>query len=144
MNEPTIAASPEQPRILVVDDEADIAEGVKFCLEQEGYEVKTACNGWEALGAIRAWAPNLVLLDVMLPNENGYRVSRMAKEDAERGIAQSVKVVLVTARRLDDADRERTFADFSRCDRVVYKPFDLDLLLGVVAELVGSATPVTA
>ncbi len=144
MDQTPNAPAQEQPRILVVDDEIDIAEGVKFCLEQEGYDVKTACNGWEALGAIRAWAPSLVLLDVMLPNENGYRVCRMAKEDAERPGAQPVKVVLVTARRLDDTDRERTFADFSRCDRVVYKPFDIDHVLEVVRELVATGTPVTA
>ena len=67
----------ERPRILVVDDEADISATVAFCLEQEGFDVKTAGNGYEALGVVRAWLPHLVLLDVMMPGENGYRVCRL-------------------------------------------------------------------
>src|SRR6185295_10022632 len=108
---------------------------VRFCLEQEGYAVMTAANGYEALGIVRAWQPHVVLLDVMLPGENGYRVSRLVKEDEERGALPPVAVVLVTARKLDDPEREQTFAQFSRADRVVYKPFDIDELLGTVREL---------
>lgn len=128
-------AGAEAPRVLLVDDEPDIIEPVRFCLEQEGYDVQTACNGHEALGAVRAWAPQLVLLDVMLPRENGYRVSRFVKEDVARHAIAPVKVVLVTARKLDDPEREKAFAEFSQADGVVYKPFDLDELLDLVHEL---------
>lgn len=129
-------------RVLLVDDEVGITDGVRFCLEQEGYEVETAVNGFEALGAIRAWKPQLVLLDVMLPRENGYRVSRFAKEDVARGLLPPMSIVLVTARRLEDEERERTFAEFSQADRVIYKPFDLDELLALVRELIGEPAAV--
>ena len=122
----------EVPRILIADDESDIAETVRFCLEQEGCEVQVACNGHEALGAIRAWRPHVALLDVMMPRENGYRVCRFAKEDADAGLIPPITIFLVTARKLDDPERERTFAEFSRCDGVVYKPFDLEELLSLV------------
>jgi CheY-like chemotaxis protein len=128
----TMGDGSETVRVLVVDDECDISESVRFCLEQEGFEVKTACNGYEALGTVRAWQPHVVLLDVMIPGENGYRVSRMVKEDVERGVIGPVAVVLVTARKLDDPQREETFADFSRADGVVYKPFDIDDIIAVV------------
>ena len=131
-----------QYRILVVDDEPVISETVRFCLEQEGYEVRTACNGWEALGAVRSWQPHLVLLDVMLPHENGYRVSRLVKEDVDRGLLPPTAIALVTARKLDDKEREKTFADFSGADRVIYKPFDIDELVGAVSELLGVAAGV--
>ena len=127
----------ERPRILVVDDETDISESVSFCLEQEGYSVKSACNGYEALGVIRAWLPHVVLLDVMMPGENGYRVSRMVKEDQDSGALPPVAIVLVTARKLDDPEREQTFAEFSRADAVLYKPFDIDDLIATVRRYAG-------
>ena len=61
--------------ILVVDDDPDILETVCFGLDLEGYRVIRAINGWEALGAVRVNRPDLVVLDVILPKENGYRVS---------------------------------------------------------------------
>ena len=122
----------ETPRVLIADDEQDIAETLRFCLEQEGCDVQVASNGHEALGAIRSWRPHVALLDVMMPRENGYRVCRFAKEDADRGVIPPVTILLVTARRLDDTEREQTFAEFSRCDAVVYKPFDLEELIATV------------
>jgi two-component system OmpR family response regulator len=124
----------EKLKVLIADDEADIAETVKYCLEQEGCEVQVASNGHEAIGIIRAWQPHVALLDVMMPGENGYRVSRFAKEDVDRGVITPLSVVLVTARKLDDPERERTFSDFSRCDAIVYKPFDIEELIALVRE----------
>jgi len=60
-----------KPGILVVDDNPDITETIRFNLELEGYEVIIAANGWEALGAFRAKKPDLVVLDVMLPKKIG-------------------------------------------------------------------------
>jgi CheY-like chemotaxis protein len=137
--------STDEPfRVLLVDDEPDLTSSVAYCLEQEGHEVKTAVNGWEALGAVRAWQPHLVLLDVMMPHENGYRVSRFIKEDVRRGLLPPLGVILVTARKLDDPDRERTFADFSCADGVIYKPYDLDELLDHVRAWAGGAVPARA
>ncbi len=125
------------PKILLVDDEPDILETVQYALEREGYEVTTATTGIEALGAVRVSEPDLVLLDVMLPGENGYRVARMIRDDQEKGVYQRhFPIVLVTARDLSlDPDREKMFKEFSRADMMVYKPFDLDDLLGLVASL---------
>ena len=127
-------------RILLVDDEPDILHTVQRALEFEDYEVLTATNGLEALGAIRIHQPDLVLLDVMLPGENGYRVARAVREDQEKGVYdRSIPIILVTARDLSaDPEREQMFMDFSRANRVMYKPFDLDELLELVAGVLGS------
>ena len=96
-------------RILVVDDEADVVETIKFCLEQEGFEVLTAYDGEKAMDIVCNDEPDLVLLDVMLPKENVYRVSRFIKESQKKGIlSKDIFVLLLTARKLDhDPERER-------------------------------------
>ena len=132
----------EPLRVLVADDDNDIAETVRFCLEQEGFEVRIARNGYEALGAAHAWKPDIVLLDVMMPRENGYRVSRFLKEAIDASTLPPMSIVLVTARRLEDPDREQTFSEFSRADEVLYKPFEMDELIGLVRRLAPAGHPV--
>ena len=61
-------------KILVVDDKSDIVETVSLCLSQEGFEVSTALDGEQALKVARREQPDLIVLDVMLPKENGYQV----------------------------------------------------------------------
>jgi CheY-like chemotaxis protein len=125
------------PKIVVADDEPDVVESLRFRLTQEGYEVVTATDGLEALGAIRSSQPDLVLLDVMMPRENGYRVSRMLREDEARGVyPRGLQIVLLTARNLtSQPDRERIFLEFSRADLMLYKPFDLEQLVDRVGGL---------
>lgn len=132
-------------KILVADDEPDVVESLQYRLMQEGYEVITATDGLEALGAARSGQPDLVLMDVMMPRENGYRVSRMLREDEDLGAyPRGLKLVLLTARNLaSEPDRERIFLEFSRADLMLYKPFDLDELVARVVELLagGEAAP---
>lgn len=133
-----------QPKILVVDDEEDVLETIRYRLEHEGYEVVAAVNGWEAIGAARLAKPDLVVLDVMLPKENGYRVSRTFREDEAAGVyPKRLPVLLLTARDLStDGDREKMFMEFADADEVIYKPFDMDYLVRRVQELlsVGAKT----
>lgn len=126
-----------QTTILLVDDDPDILETTRFALEREDYEVFTATNGLEALGAVRIRRPDLILLDVMLPGENGYRVARAIREDEEAGVYEKRnKIILVTARDLsNEPGREDLFEGFAQPDRVVYKPFELEDLLGQVKKL---------
>lgn len=98
-----------------------------------------ATNGLEALGVARSFQPDLVLLDVMMPGENGYRVARMLRQDQEHGIyPEDLKIVLLTARDLSsEPQREEIFDRFSRADRTVYKPFHLERLVEEIALLLG-------
>jgi len=124
-------------KILVVDDELDVLDTVKYRLEQSGYEVVTSGDGIQALGIVRAAQPDLLILDVMLPGENGYRVAHYIREDESAGVyPRRLPIILLTARDLSaEPDREKMFMEFSGADRVIYKPFELEDLVRQVEEL---------
>ena len=117
-------------KVLVVDDQRDIVDTVSFLLQQEGYEVLTAFNGLEALGVARMEQPDVIVLDVMMPKENGYQVARHIREDEKAGkIAKRARILMLTARVVADREREDFLQTWSGADGFMYKPFDLDELL---------------
>lgn len=123
-------------RILVVDDEPDILETLKFSLGRRGFDVDTAIDGLEGLEKAKRQPPDFMILDVMLPGCNGYEVSRMLKEwmdnDPE---ASSFPIMLLTARKVDSRDREKFVATWSRADACMYKPFELDEVVQTIHSL---------
>lgn len=130
-------------KVLVVDDEPDLVESLTFLLKGAGWEVETAADGHAALGAALVFRPDVILLDVMMPRENGYRVARKVREAQGAGLLpEATRIVLLTARKLDhDPERERLFEEFARPDMVIYKPFDIDHLLAAVADLAPRPAP---
>ncbi|HSN73522.1 MAG TPA: response regulator, partial [Anaerolineae bacterium] len=85
-------------RILVVDDEQSIVKTVKAYLEEQGYGVETAADGLAALKAARAFRPDLVVLDIMLPGLDGIEVLRRLRQESD------VYVLMLTAR-ADEMDK---------------------------------------
>ncbi len=71
-----------KPSVLVVDDEPNIVVSLEFLMKQAGYDVRIARNGEEALKALEERAPDLMLLDVMMPKRNGYDVCQTVRADA--------------------------------------------------------------
>ncbi len=134
-----------RPRVLVVDDEAPIAEAISRSLEAEGYEVRTVHDGKQALDLCATFRPDVVVLDVMMPRLNGYRVSRIIKTMGPVLWRKCVpRIVLVTGRRLDhDPQREQMFRTFSRADALLYKPFRFRQLSDTLREVL-AAPPATA
>lgn len=132
----------EPQTILVVDDDPDVLETIRFGLEREGYHVVTAIDGVDALMAVRRDTPDLMVLDVMIPKENGYRVSKLIKEDQAAGrLPKPLPIILLTARNLrDDPSREAMFRDFSQADAVMYKPFEMADLLRRIQSLLSPAS----
>ena len=124
-------------KLLIADDEEDLLETLRLRFEIEGYEVLTAANGLEALATARERSPDLILLDVMMPGENGYRVARQIRqEESASGSPSRVPIVLLTARVLSsEPGREQMFMEFSGADRMVYKPFEMEDLVQLVREL---------
>lgn len=104
-------------RILVVDDEPDILELTRFALVQEGFEVDTADTGEEALAQLRRTRPDLVVLDLMLPDRPGTEVCRTMRSQEELA---DVPVIMLTAR-TDEVDRIVGFE--LGADDYVTKPF---------------------
>ncbi|MGH0033007.1 MAG: response regulator [Myxococcota bacterium] len=88
-------------RILVVDDEPDLLELVRVNLRQAGYEVETAETGREALASLRRGAPELMVLDLMLPDLSGTEVCRQVRQDPELA---GLPVIMLTAK-ADEVDR---------------------------------------
>lgn len=80
---------------MVVDDEAYIVELVKFNLEKEGYQVSVATNGMEALDMVQAERPDLILLDIMLPNVDGLEVCRTLKQNKD---TNWIPIIMLTAK----------------------------------------------
>ncbi len=115
-------------RVLVVEDNADLAYGLRNNLEIEGYEVDVAADGEEGLARVRAARPDLVILDLMLPRLDGFRVLR-----AMRAEGLAMPVLILTARG-EEADKVRGLK--LGADDYVTKPFGvLELLARVEALL---------
>lgn len=113
-------------KILIVDDEHDILETLSFVLEQEGYECCTALNGIDGLNKARSENPSLILLDIMLPKMNGYKVARLLKFDEKY---RHIPIVMLTAK-TRDADRVQGIE--TGADAYVTKPFDINNLLEII------------
>ncbi|MDH3197035.1 MAG: response regulator [Candidatus Krumholzibacteria bacterium] len=124
-------------RILLVDDEQDIVDTIKYSLELRGYEVDVAYDGLSALHKGREGRYGLMILDVMLPGKNGYEVSRLLKEEMEASTVPPFKILLITARKLDNDLREEFVSTWSKADACLYKPFDLEALLERIGDLAG-------
>ncbi len=103
--------------VLVVDDEPNIVLSLEFIMKQAGFEVRVARDGDEALGAIEASLPDLVLLDVMMPSRDGYDVCQTIRANpAWKGIY----IIMLTAKGRD-IEREKGMA--LGADDYITKPF---------------------
>lgn len=110
-------------RILLVDDERPIVESLRYALEKEGYDVLEACDGSEALNLARTHAPDLVLLDIMLPGMSGFEVCRILRKESP------VPILMLTARS-DEPDRV-VGLDLG-ADDYITKPFSMREVLARV------------
>jgi two-component system phosphate regulon response regulator PhoB len=106
-----------KPKILVVDDEPEAVELVEFNLRQAGFDVVTAADGAEALKRARALLPNLIVLDLMLPEVDGLEVCKMLRRDP---LTAAVPIVMVTARA---AEIDRVLGLELGADDYITKPF---------------------
>ncbi|MDQ1644288.1 MAG: two-component system, OmpR family, response regulator, partial [Cryptosporangiaceae bacterium] len=113
----TNSTAERMTRLLVVDDEPNIVDLLAVSLRYAGFDVASASNGTEAVGTAREFRPDLVLLDVMLPDIDGFNVLRRIREDGTR-----VPVLFLTAR---DATEDKVTGLTLGGDDYVTKPFSL-------------------
>jgi two-component system alkaline phosphatase synthesis response regulator PhoP len=116
-------------KILIADDEPNIVMSLEFLMEQSGYEVAIARDGEEALRQMALFAPDLVLLDVMMPLRNGYEVCQSIRENAAW---DRVKIVMLSAK---GRDLEVSQGLALGADAYVTKPFSTKALIAQVQEL---------
>ena len=102
-------------RILIVEDNAELADGLRYNLDLEGYDVSVAADGHAGIRLAQEWRPDLIVLDLMLPGVDGYRVLQ-----AVRGGGSRVPVLILSARG-EEADKVRGFR--LDADQYVTKPF---------------------
>ncbi|MDI6789221.1 MAG: response regulator [Thermodesulfobacteriota bacterium] len=121
-------------KILMVDDDVDFCAAVKLLLESRDYEVILAHDGKEGLEKARTVEPNLVILDVMMPEMNGYDVCVVLKADPK---SRSIPVILLTA--VDQAIFKTTYTKqmglMTEADDYIAKPVDSTELVRRVEEL---------
>jgi CheY-like chemotaxis protein len=122
---------PMKDRILVVDDIADNSFLLQTLLQAEGYQVEVADSGKSALEKIEADPPDLVLMDVMMPEMSGYEVTQQIRQNRELPF---IPIVLVSG-----YDQPSSSAAFDACaDGFIRKPIDFDELLGRVRSILPS------
>lgn len=122
------------PKIIIVDDEPSIVVSLEFLMQQNGYDVKVAQSGEDAIELIAKHLPDLVLLDIMLPGINGFEVCETIRLNPEW---KEIKVIFLIARKreLDIAKGLKLGAD-----DYITKPFTNATLVGKVKNLMSSPT----
>ena len=111
------------PKILVVDDEADLVSVLRFGLEVEGFEVISASDGDQGLAMAREAAPALMLLDLMLPKLDGYKVCRALKFDERY---RTMPIFILSAR---SGEEDRRLALEMGADAFITKPYEMKELV---------------
>ena len=117
-------------RILVVEDEEAVRELEKFILEQHGYEVMEAKDGLEGLAKAEFRKPDLILLDLMMPDVSG---GRMFDEMKEHPATAGIPIVVVTGK----PDAHDLFDDEIGSENVIMKPFEADALIERIRQHIG-------
>jgi DNA-binding response OmpR family regulator len=119
--------------VLIVDDEPNILLSLQFLMKKSGYEVRTSKDGEEALAEIARAAPDLVLLDVMMPKIDGFSVCKTIRDNPEW---KEVRIIMLTARGRD-VEREKGLA--LGADDYITKPFSTADAIARVEAVLGRA-----
>ena len=121
-------------KILVVDDDAELVELISFNLKQAGYTVSTASDGVDAIKKARSLQPDLIVLDVMMPELDGFAVCEILRRDAT---TTSIPIMMLTA---ISSELGRMAALGSGATDFVTKPFSPRLLLSRIEDLLKKAS----
>jgi DNA-binding response OmpR family regulator len=119
--------------VVLVEDETNIAEAIRFLLGRDGWRVETLANGGNAAEVIRAARPDLVMLDVMLPGKTGFEILAELRGDATLA---DLPILMLTAR---GQSRDREMAERAGVSRFMTKPFSNEEMLSAVRELTEGA-----
>ncbi len=120
---------PMGKHVVLVEDEINIAEAIRFVLSQEGWRVETLASGAGAVEVIRKVMPDLVMLDVMLPGKSGFEILHELRADPAFA---DMPILMLTAR---GQSRDREMAEKAGVSRFMTKPFSNAEMLDAVREL---------
>jgi len=118
-------------KILIIEDDPDIIELLQYRLEHNGFEVLTAMTGMEGLRLAEERRPDLITLDINLPEINGFTICSMLKGNEEY---KNIPIIMLTAR---DEESDHMFFEHMAPEAYVTKPFEVEDLLLKINEFVG-------
>ena len=124
----------DKRKIIVIDDDPDIVTFLTTLLEDNGYDYITATNGQEGIDSVRAERPDLILLDITMPEKSGVRFYREVRDDPE---LKNTPVVMVTGVMEEFKKFISTRKQVPPPDGYITKPIDKDELLATIAKLLG-------
>jgi len=119
----------DKPSILIVDDEKDFARALQLLLTAKGYEVESSHDGMDGLEQARSIQPDLIILDVMLPKINGFKIARLLKFDDK---FRHIPIIMLTAR---SEDKDQQIGMETGADIYMTKPLDNKELLKNIKSL---------
>ena len=120
-------------KILIIDDEENILTTLKIYLIREGYNVKTACNGLEALKTAFEFSPDIIFLDIILPGIDGYFVCKTLKAE---NCMKNVPIIFMSAKS-EKKDIEDAFE--AGCNDYLIKPFRHDIIKKILLKYIGGS-----
>lgn len=118
-------------KILIVDDEQDIVESLQFVLETTGFECHCAYNGEDGLNLARELMPDLIILDVMMPKINGFKICRLLKYDTKY---KNIPILMLTAR---SQEEDKLIGEETGADEYITKPFEIADIVKKVESYLG-------
>jgi DNA-binding response OmpR family regulator len=121
-------SEPEAKRVLLVDDDAEIIESMRYALEARGYRILVARDGNQGLAMAEREDPDLVILDMMMPKRSGFLVL----ERLRRTRPVPMRVIMITA---NEGSRHKAYAEMLGVDDYIRKPFAMDRLMDSVDRL---------
>ncbi|MCA9193260.1 MAG: response regulator [Planctomycetales bacterium] len=120
----------KKPHVLLVDDDAEIVEAIRYALESSGFEVSIARDGNQGLALAEQISPDLLILDMMMPKRSGFLVlEQLRREGNDR-----VRVIMITG---NEGNRHQQYAEFIGVDDYIRKPFPMDRLIASAKQLTG-------
>ena len=121
-SDPTAPLSDNKPHVLLVDDDQEIVESMRYALEQEGFQVSVAHDGNQGLALAEKTTPQLLILDMMMPKRSGFLVLEQLRRDGN----SQVRVIMITG---NEGSRHQQYAELLGVDDYIRKPFAMDRLL---------------
>jgi len=120
-------------RILLVDDDEPLATVLTYALRNEGYQVDWVNDGMKALSYLGVNRPDLIVMDIMMPNLNGLETMRITRQNE---LMEGVTILALSAKKLNDRETREVE---SLCDGYMPKPFGVEHLLATVTQLLTTA-----
>lgn len=115
-------AAERKPHVLLVDDDVEIVESMRYALEGDGFHVTVAHDGNQGLALAEKTTPDLLILDMMMPKRSGFLVLEQLRRDGN----DRVRVIMITG---NEGSRHQQYAEMLGVDDYIRKPFAMDRLL---------------